>query len=78
MRKISDNKKIQAIIKDKMYSGSSLVDLKAELSRKEEEFGKLRTNQDKSKSEVRNKTFQKVYIHLFFYSILCFLEEEIQ
>ena len=43
-----------------MYSGSSLVDLKAELSKKEEEFGKLRNNQNKSKAEARNKTFQKV------------------
>ena len=43
-----------------MYSGSSLVDLKAELSKKEEEFSKLRNNQNKSKPEARNKTFQKL------------------
>ncbi|XP_066912575.1 coiled-coil domain-containing protein 174-like [Clytia hemisphaerica] len=44
-----------------MYSGSSLVDLKAELSRKEEEFGKLRTGDEKSKRGSSNKTFQKIH-----------------
>ena len=52
-----------------MYSGSSLVDLKAELSRKEEEFGKLRTDKNKSKAEVRNKTFQKVCTFCYFVHI---------